>query len=105
MPFRVEITPEAEQDADSILEWLLSEDAGETGLRWFLKMREAIASLAHLPGDVHWLLKTNPFRLKCANCFMATGLMSTASCLPVDAEVVHVFCIWHGRSPAGITAH
>ncbi|MEO7142411.1 MAG: type II toxin-antitoxin system RelE/ParE family toxin [Bryobacteraceae bacterium] len=50
MAFRVEITPRAEQDANAILEWLLPQQAGEAGLRWFLKLKEAIASLADLPG-------------------------------------------------------
>ena len=49
MAFRVEVTPQAEQDADTILEWLLSQHAGETGLRWFLRLREAIDSLAEMP--------------------------------------------------------
>jgi plasmid stabilization system protein ParE len=35
MAFRVEITEEAERDATSILDWLISQQAGETGLRWF----------------------------------------------------------------------
>ena len=33
MAFHVEVTPQAEQDADTILEWLLSQHAGETGIR------------------------------------------------------------------------
>jgi hypothetical protein len=33
MAFRVEVTPEAKQDADLILEWLQAQHAGETGLR------------------------------------------------------------------------
>jgi plasmid stabilization system protein ParE len=49
MAFRVEITPEAEQDADAILEWLMSRGAGETGWRWFLRLRDAIASLTNFP--------------------------------------------------------
>jgi plasmid stabilization system protein ParE len=49
MAFRVEVTPQAEQDADTILEWLLSQHASETGLRWFLRLREAIDSLAEMP--------------------------------------------------------
>jgi plasmid stabilization system protein ParE len=49
MAFRVEITPQAEQDADAILEWLLSQHAGDTGLRWFLRLEEAISSLAYFP--------------------------------------------------------
>lgn len=49
MDFRVETSAEAELDAISIFEWLISQEAGETGLRWFLSMEEAIASLAHFP--------------------------------------------------------
>lgn len=45
MAFRVEMTLEAEQDAYITLDWLLSQHAGDTGLRWFLKLDEALASL------------------------------------------------------------
>jgi plasmid stabilization system protein ParE len=47
MAFRVEITPEAEYDGEAILAWLLSQGAGDTGIRWFLALEDAIASLAH----------------------------------------------------------
>jgi plasmid stabilization system protein ParE len=49
MIFRVEVTAEAERDADAILEWLLSQHAGETGMRWFILLENAIASLAKFP--------------------------------------------------------
>ena len=49
MAFRVEITKEAERDATSILDWLISQQAGETGLRWFEGLEKAIASLANMP--------------------------------------------------------
>ena len=49
MTFRVEFTAEAERNADSILEWLLSQHAGEAGIRWFHAMEGAIASLAEFP--------------------------------------------------------
>jgi plasmid stabilization system protein ParE len=49
MTFRFETTAAAEQDADTILEWLLSQNAGDTGIRWFLALQEAIASLAEFP--------------------------------------------------------
>jgi toxin ParE1/3/4 len=50
MAFRVEITEEAEHDAKAILDWLISEEAGEAGLRWFQRLKEAIASLDIFPG-------------------------------------------------------
>jgi plasmid stabilization system protein ParE len=49
MTFRVETTAEAERDADTILDWLLSPHAGDTGIRWFLALQDAIASLAEFP--------------------------------------------------------
>ena len=53
MTFRVETTAAAEQDADAILDWLLSQHAGDTGLRWFLALEGAIASLAEFPKRCH----------------------------------------------------
>jgi len=47
--FRVETTPSAEREAQAILEWLLDRQAGETGLRWFLNLEQAIQSLSHSP--------------------------------------------------------
>jgi plasmid stabilization system protein ParE len=49
MRFRVEVSAQAEDEASSILSWLLSQHAGETGIRWFLAMEDAIQSLSTLP--------------------------------------------------------
>jgi plasmid stabilization system protein ParE len=49
MAFRVETTLKAKRDLDLILAWLLTEHAGESGLRWLHGLREAIASLSQLP--------------------------------------------------------
>jgi plasmid stabilization system protein ParE len=49
MAFRVETSDEAEQDLLNILEWLLEEGAGEAGLRWFMKLEDAIAALVQYP--------------------------------------------------------
>lgn len=49
MTFRIEVSAEAERDANSILEWLVSEYAGDTGVRWFRALRDAIESLAEFP--------------------------------------------------------
>jgi len=48
MAFRVRTSRAAKQDMDAILKWLLSEHAGETGLRWFQGLRDAVMSLAHI---------------------------------------------------------
>jgi hypothetical protein len=44
MALRVELAAQAELDLDHILEWLIARQAGETGLRWFLKLRETLGS-------------------------------------------------------------
>jgi hypothetical protein len=49
MTFRVETTTAAGRDADEILGWLLSEHAGDTGIRWFVALQDAIESLAEFP--------------------------------------------------------
>jgi len=49
MTFRVEVTAEAEGEADAILEWLVSHQAGNTGTHWFKALEDAIASLAKFP--------------------------------------------------------
>ena len=46
MAFRVKTTTKAKQDLDDILGRLLSQEAGETGLRWFQGLHQAIATLA-----------------------------------------------------------
>jgi len=49
MAFRVKTTLSYEQEASEILDWLMAEHAGEAGLRWFLKLDEAITSLTEQP--------------------------------------------------------
>jgi plasmid stabilization system protein ParE len=49
MAFRVRTTTKAKRDLDDILERLLSQEAGETGLRWFQGLRQAVATLADSP--------------------------------------------------------
>jgi plasmid stabilization system protein ParE len=50
MAFRVELSPQARKDANGVLEWLISQHADETGLRWFRRLEKAIDSLASMPG-------------------------------------------------------
>ncbi len=50
MAFRVRQTAQADYDLDLILEWLLAQQAGDSGLRWFRRLKEAINSLTEMPG-------------------------------------------------------
>jgi plasmid stabilization system protein ParE len=49
MAFRVELSARAQSDIAAIYDWLLAQQAGNAGERWFLALREAIASLSLLP--------------------------------------------------------
>ncbi len=49
MAFRVRTTTKAKRDLDGILDRLLSQEAGETGLRWFQGLHQAVATLADSP--------------------------------------------------------
>jgi|SRR5688500_5011571 hypothetical protein len=49
MAFRVEISAQAEHAAEAILEWLLSQRTGQTGIDWFPALDDAFGSLAEFP--------------------------------------------------------
>lgn len=49
MAFRVKQTAQADHDLDVILEWLISQQAGETGQRWFRGLKDTLNSLSELP--------------------------------------------------------
>ena len=80
MTFRVEVTAEAERDADAILDWLLSQQAGDTGVRWFTALEEAIASLAEFPERCPLAPEARFFPLKYVICSMVIHHTSIAFC-------------------------
>jgi plasmid stabilization system protein ParE len=49
MAYRVKQTAQADRDLDLILEWLLDQQAGDTGLRWFHRLQETLQSLSDSP--------------------------------------------------------
>jgi plasmid stabilization system protein ParE len=51
MTFRVETTAAAEQDADAILDWLLSQHAGDARFRWFLALHARSKGLSDSSRD------------------------------------------------------
>jgi plasmid stabilization system protein ParE len=49
MAFRVEVSAQAERNAEEILDWLLTHHSGRPGIDWFLALDDAFASLAEFP--------------------------------------------------------
>jgi hypothetical protein len=45
MAFRVEISNQAERDAEAILDWLLTQQGGQTGIDCFWALDDAFTSL------------------------------------------------------------
>jgi plasmid stabilization system protein ParE len=97
MAFRVEVSPQAEQDAEAILEWLIAEGAGDAGLRWFARLKDAIASLAQMPRRCE-LAPENasvPFELRQLLYGHKPHLYRIL--FTVENDIVYVLHIRHGR--------
>jgi plasmid stabilization system protein ParE len=97
MAFRVEVTPEARQDANGILEWLHVQEAGDAGLHWFRGLSEAIASLSALPKRCA-LVRENasvPFEMRQLLYGHKPHLYRIL--FTIEGDVVHVLRIRHGR--------
>lgn len=75
MAFLVKTSTEAEHDAESILAWLLSEGAGDTGIRWFLALEDTIASLATFPQRCPLTPENIRFPFEAANSSTDANLM------------------------------
>ena len=67
MTFRVELTADAKQDCDSIIEWLLTHHAGDAGTRWFNALEEAIDSLSQFPRRCPLAPETTAFPVEIRN--------------------------------------
>jgi plasmid stabilization system protein ParE len=97
MAFRVEITPQAEQDGNAILEWLLTQQAGERGLRWFQGLQDAIATLSTFPKRCS-LARENasvPFEMR--QLLYGRRPHVYRILFTIEGEVVYVLRIRHGR--------
>ena len=97
MASRVRTTATSKRDLDGILARLLSQEAGETGLRWFQGLREAVASLAHSPQRCA-LAPENavlPFELR--QLLYGRKPHVYRVLFTVDGDTVSVLHIRHGR--------
>jgi plasmid stabilization system protein ParE len=98
MAFRVEITENAERRRPGgILEWLISQQAGEAGLRWFQGLEKAIASLAALPGRCPLAPENEPFPFEVRQLLYGRRPHVYRVMFKVESETVYILHIWHGR--------
>lgn len=97
MTFRVELTAEAERDLDAILEWLLDQQAGETGLRWFEELEEAIASLSKLPQRWPVAPESFAFPFEVRHLLYGHRPHIYRILFTISDKVVYVLHVRHGR--------
>lgn len=97
MAFRVEYSSAAEADLESILDWLISEHAGQTGLRWFEGLETAVASLANLPLRCPLARENTRFPFEVRQLHYGRRPHVYRVLFTIDDERVVVLHIWHGR--------
>jgi plasmid stabilization system protein ParE len=97
MAFRVEISAQAESDANAIIEWLLSQHAGDTGIRWYLALDNAIASLATFPERCPLAPETARFPFEVRQLLYGSKPHLYRILFTIEGNKVNVLHIRHGR--------
>ena len=97
MTFRVSISQEAEREGGAILEWLLSEYAGETGLRWFEGLEKAIASLAEMPERCSIAPENEEFAFEVRHLLYGRKPHVYRVVFTIEGDTVYILHLWHSR--------
>jgi plasmid stabilization system protein ParE len=97
MAFRVETSAQAESDAGAILEWLLTQHAGEAGIRWFIALDDAIASLATFPERFPIAPENVSFPFEVRQLLYGRKPHVYRILFTIDGDTVNVLHIRHGR--------
>ena len=97
MAFQVEYTSEAEADLNGILDWLISQYAGATALRWFEGLEEAIGSLTNFPARCPLAPENRSFPFEVRHLLYGRRPHVYRVIFTIDADRVVILHIWHGR--------
>jgi plasmid stabilization system protein ParE len=97
MAFRVELTDRAQADIAAIYDWLLSQQAGSAGERWFVALRGAIASLAELPNRCPISPESADAPVEVRNLLFGRKPHVYRILFNVERDVVHILHVRHGR--------
>jgi plasmid stabilization system protein ParE len=95
--FRVELTAQAELDLELILKWLMEQQAGETGLRWFLRLRETLDSLRELPHRCPLAPEDAEFSFDVRQLFYGRKPHQYRVLFTIERGTVVILHIRHGR--------
>ena len=97
MIFRVELSNEAESEADAILEWLVSHHAGDAGVRWFGALEDAIASLSIFPERCPPALEDKNFTFEVRQLLYGQKPHVYRILFTIDNGLVYVLHLRHAR--------
>ena len=97
MAFRVKQTAQADHDLDVILEWLMAQQAGETGLRWFQGLRDTLDSLSELPHRCSFAPESAAFPFEVRQLLHGHKPHQYRVLFTIQADTVIILHIRHGR--------
>ncbi|HWB97567.1 MAG TPA: type II toxin-antitoxin system RelE/ParE family toxin, partial [Bryobacteraceae bacterium] len=97
MAFRVDTTPEAERDILRILDWLIAEETGQAGMRWFRGLEKAIVSLSEMPERCPLAPENESLPFEVRHLLYGRRPHRYRILFTVEHEVVYILHIWHGR--------
>jgi plasmid stabilization system protein ParE len=102
MTFRVEISKQAERDAESILEWLLNQHTGQAGIEWFLQLDDAFQSLSQFPERCSLAPESTRFPFEVRQLLYGKKPHLYRILFMIEGETVHILHVRHGRrKPVG----
>jgi len=97
MAFHVKVTAQADYDLDLILEWLLAQQAGETGIRWFQRLRSTLESLSEFPHRCRLAPEDADFPFEVRQLFYGRKPHLYRVLFTIEADAVVILHIRHGR--------
>jgi plasmid stabilization system protein ParE len=97
MAFRVKQTAQADRDLALILEWLRAQQAGETGLRWFQGLKDALDALSELPHRCPLALENLEFPFEVRQLLYGRKPHQYRVLFTIEADTVIILHIRHGR--------
>lgn len=97
MDFRVDLSKQAQGDIAAIYDWLLAEQAGDAGARWFVALRSAITSLGRLPSRCPLAPENQDSPGELRQLLYGRRPHVYRILFTIEDDAVHVLHIRHGR--------
>ena len=97
MAYHGEIADGAQTEADEILNWLLAQHAGETGLHWFRALYDAIESLRNFPRRCSMALESNESSTEVRHLLYGRKPHQYRILFTMEGETVQIIHIRHSR--------